>query len=92
MKDRTNREKPDLVQTIESLGLMQRWLETLYREEYPQSPLWFAIKAEGPIEQIRDLLDDVEWLMEDMLPQHLREQATPHEAASLESVAQQHAA
>jgi hypothetical protein len=31
--------------------------------------------AQGPVDQIRDLLDDIELLMNDMIPQELREQA-----------------
>lgn len=75
MKDRTNKTKPALEPTIRGLNLMFSSLQSLYEDEYPKSPMWFAIMAQGPIDQIRDLLDDVEWLMEEMIPQKLREQA-----------------
>ncbi len=75
MRDRNNREKPDLRKTIEGIGMMYEGLQSLLDEEYPRGALGFAIMAQGPIDQIRDLLDDVEWHMEYMIPQHLREQA-----------------
>ncbi len=89
MKDRTNKEKPHLGQTIKSIGLMYEALAGLHEHEYPRSPLGFAIMAQGPVDQIRDLLDDVEWLMEDMIPQHLREQTAQLDA---EPIAQKQAA
>lgn len=75
MRDRINKEKPLLGQTIEGIGMMYRSLKSQYEDEYPKSPYWFAVMAQGSIHQIRDLLDDLEWLMEDMIPQELREQA-----------------
>ena len=86
MKNRTNRTKPALKPTMEGIGLMCRALQSLYEDEYPKSPLWFAIMAQGPIDQIRDLLDDIEWLMEDMIPQELHEEAAKlREAKEVES-------
>lgn len=79
MKDRTNKEKPLLGQTIECIGMMSRSLQHLQEDEYQRNPMMFALMAGGPIAQIRDLLDDLEWLMEDMVPQHLREQDMPTE-------------
>jgi hypothetical protein len=80
MKDRSTKEKPLLGQTIESIGLMYRSLQSLYRDEYPVNPMTFAILAEGEIDQIRDLLDDLDWIMEDLIPQQLRENvAEPRE-------------
>jgi hypothetical protein len=79
MKSRTNKEKPHLGQTIESIGMMYRSLKELYEDVYPKSPAWFAAMAQGDVSQLRDLLDDVEWLMEDMIPQELRGQAAPLE-------------
>jgi hypothetical protein len=93
MKDRTNEKKPDLKQTIEGIGMMYQSLESLRERVYPQSPLWFAIMAQGPVDQIRDLLDDVEGLMKDMIPQELREEAARlREAEEMEAVATQEAA
>lgn len=78
MKDRTNKEKPLLGQTIECIGMMSRSLQYLYEDEHQRNPMMFAIMAEGTVSQMRDLLDDMEWLMEDMIPQHLREQSEPN--------------
>lgn len=79
MKDRTNREKPDLEKTIAGIGMMYKGLQSLLEEEYDRDRLMFAIMAQGPIDQLRDLLDDVEWHVEDMIPQHLRKQTVAPE-------------
>ncbi len=91
MRDHTNKVKPHLGQTIECIGMMYRSLQSLYEREHPRSPLGFALMAQGPVDQMRDLLDDVEWLMENMVPQQLREQAALLET-STEPVAQKQAA
>ena len=83
MRDRTNRKKPDLRKTIEGIGMMYQGLQSLLEEEYSRGPLGFALMAQGPIDQIRDLLEDMEWHLEDMIPARLREQA-----ASLENDAE----
>ena len=83
MRDRTNREKPNLRKTIDGIGMMYEGLHSLLEEEYERDRLMFAIMAQGPIDQIRDLLEDVEWHLEDMIPARLREQA-----ASLENDAE----
>lgn len=75
MRDRADKEKPLLGQTIECVGMMYRSLQSLYENEYPRDPLTFAIMAQGPVDQIRDLLDDIDLLMKDMIPQELRQQA-----------------
>jgi hypothetical protein len=93
MKERTGKVKPDLKQTIESIGLMYQSLVSLQERIYPQNPMWFAIMAQGPVDQIRDLLDDIDWLMEDMIPQELREQAAQlRESEETEAVQTQEAA
>ncbi len=93
MKDRTNQQKPLLEQTIASIGLMYESLQALYEDEYPKSSMWFAIMAQGPVDQMRDLLDDVDWLMEDMIPAGLREQAARlNESEELAAVATRAAA
>jgi hypothetical protein len=93
MKDRDESKKPDLGQTIEAIGLMYRSLASLRERVYPQSPMWFAIMAQGPIDDIRNLLDDVEGLMKDMIPQELREEAARlREAEEMEAVTTQEAA
>ncbi|MGH9841428.1 MAG: hypothetical protein ACREEM_21965 [Blastocatellia bacterium] len=93
MRERTNREKPLLGQTIECIGLMHKSLRSLYEREFPVNPMMFAIMAEGPVDQIRDLLDDLDWIMEDMIPQHLREDAAKlREAEETEVVTLEEAA
>lgn len=93
MKERTDKEKPDLKQTIKSIGLMYEALESLHERVYPQSPMWFAIMAEGPVDQIRDLLNDLDWIMEDMIPQPLREEALKlREAEEADGIAMEEAA
>jgi hypothetical protein len=93
MKDRTNREKPAIGPTIDGIGMMYRSLVSLRDEVYPQSPMWFAIMAQGPMDDIRNLLDDLEWVMEDMIPKELREQAAQlEEAEETEAVVTQEAA
>ncbi|MGH9769087.1 MAG: hypothetical protein ACREAB_16790 [Blastocatellia bacterium] len=86
MKERTSKEKPLLGRTIECIGMMQSALQSLYEREYPRDPLMFAIMAQGPVDQIRDLLDDIEWLMEDMIPRELREQAAQLEESEMDTV------
>lgn len=83
MKDETNKEKPLLDQTIEGIGAMYRSLQYLHEEEYPRNPLMFAIMAQGTVHQLRDLLDDMEWLMGEMTPTHLREQGASIEKVEL---------
>lgn len=79
MNNRANKTKPTIKPTIEGIGLMCHSMQSLFEDEYSRNPMMFAIMAQGPIAQIRDLLDDLEWLMEDMVPQHLREQDMPTE-------------
>lgn len=93
MRDQTNREKPLLGQTIECIGLMHKSLQSLYEREFPVNPMMFAIMAEGPVDQIRDLLDDLDWIMEDMIPRELREQAAKlREAEEAEALVLEEAA
>lgn len=49
-----------LLVTIEQMGRMYRILEGLGKNELPKSQQCFAIMAEGPVDQIRDLLDEVD--------------------------------
>ena len=92
MRERANRQKPLLGQTLVGLETMQDWLQSLYQDEYPRNQQMFALLAQGPLEQMRDLLDDLEWLMEDMIPLHLREAAAestqpPHAEAAWQDAA-----
>lgn len=45
MRDRTNREKPHLGQTIKGIGMMYECLQSLMEEEYGRDKLMFAIMA-----------------------------------------------
>ncbi|NOT59233.1 MAG: hypothetical protein HOP19_03300 [Acidobacteria bacterium] len=94
MKDRTNEEKPVLGSTVNGLGSMYRSLTALHEEVYPHNPAWFATMAQGYVKHMRDLLDDLEWLMEDMTPQPLREKEsiTENKTASAVTTALREAA
>lgn len=51
-----------LEQTVEQLERMNTALSALRRELLPHQPRKFAILAEGPLEEIRRLRDDIEHL------------------------------
>lgn len=51
-----------LDQTVEQLERMNAALAALRRELLPGQPRKFAILAEGPLEEIRRLRDDIERL------------------------------
>lgn len=87
MKDRANKTKPHLEQTIKSIGMMYESLASLHERVHPQSEQWFAIMAQGPVDDLRNLLDDMEWLMEDLIPAHLREQDAQPEAVAAQEAA-----
>ena len=53
-----------LEQTVEQLERMNTALSALRRELLPRQPRKFAILAEGPLEEIRRLRDEVEHLTE----------------------------
>lgn len=76
MNDRTNRTKPALAPTLNGIELMSNSIQALYQDVHPKSPAWFAVMASGSVKQLRDLLDDLEWLMEDMCPQGEQVEAT----------------
>jgi hypothetical protein len=48
-----------LVVTIEQLGRMVRILELTCAEELPRSRQMFGLMAEGPLDQIQRLLDEI---------------------------------
>ena len=51
-----------LEQTVEQLERMNTALSALRRELLPRQPRKFAILAEGPLEEIRRLRDEIEHL------------------------------
>jgi hypothetical protein len=54
-------ETPEQVyQAIEQMGRMQRALESLCDEVLTKNPRNFAVLAEGPLEQLRQLHDQLD--------------------------------
>lgn len=54
-------ETPEqLYQAIEQMGRMQRILESYRKEILTQNPRNFAVLAEGPLEQLRQLQEQIE--------------------------------
>jgi hypothetical protein len=51
-----------LAQTIEMLELMNEALRHLRMEVLPKNPRMFALMAEGPLEEIRRLQNEIEQL------------------------------
>jgi hypothetical protein len=52
-----------LAQTVEQLERMNNALIALRRDLLPKEPRKFAILAEGPLEEIRRLRDEIEQLV-----------------------------
>lgn len=57
-----NKTEAILNQTVEQLERMNEALATLRRELLPAQPKKFAILAEGPLEDMRRLQDELEQL------------------------------
>jgi hypothetical protein len=49
----------ELAQTLEAMGYMYRALASLRTEVLPKSPQWFALMAEGPVDEIRRLEEQI---------------------------------
>jgi hypothetical protein len=49
-----------LVQAIEQMGRMQRILESYRRKILPKNPRNFAVFAEGPLDEIRKLQEEID--------------------------------
>jgi hypothetical protein len=49
-----------LIQAIEQMGRMQRVLESFRRDILPTNPRNFAIFAEGPLDEIRKLQEEID--------------------------------
>jgi hypothetical protein len=75
-----------LQQTLEQMERMLRVLFTLRREVLPQSRQQFALMAEGPLEQIRRLQQEIEAYVDEVLQPLEREMAALDEAAATPSV------
>lgn len=54
------RTAEQVAQAIEQMGRMQRILESYRTEVLPASPRNFALLAEGPLEQLRQLQTQLE--------------------------------
>ncbi len=65
------------VQAIEQMGRMQRVLESYQKDILPQNPRMFVLFCEGPLEQIRQLQEQMDQFMS------LREAEQPREPAAL---------
>ena len=87
MKHHTDQENPALGATMNGIGSMYRALAALHREVYPSNPAWFAAMAQGYVTQMRELLDDLEGLLEGMGSQKLQEAAALHSAKPVEEAA-----
>jgi hypothetical protein len=49
----------ELTQTLEAMGYMYRALASLRKEVLPKSQQWFALMAEGPVDEIRRLEEQI---------------------------------
>lgn len=58
-----NTREENIAQAIEGVGMMYRALDSLSRDVLPVNARKFAVMAEGPIDQIRDLLNQIDALM-----------------------------
>ena len=56
-------------QTVECIGMMYRSLDSLCARVLPVDPAMFAIMAQGPADDLRILLDDLQKLLAKRLPQ-----------------------
>src|SRR5688572_16801840 len=89
----SDKEQPEqtiesVQQTIECIGMMWRALTAISERELPDRPQWFAIMAEEPVDQIRELLDEVDAYIGKVLEPIARE-AAALEARKLEEQAQE---
>ncbi len=62
-------------QTVEAIGMMYRSLESLRERVLPVNPTMFAVMAQGPIDDLRVLLDELEKLSAACVPASLSEQS-----------------
>jgi hypothetical protein len=57
-----NTPEQNIRQAVKSIGIMNDSLHALCDRTLPINPKLFAVMAEGPMEQIRDLLNQIESL------------------------------
>jgi hypothetical protein len=79
-------DEGQLQQTLEQMERMVRVLFTLRREVLPQSRQQFALMAEGPLEQIRRLQQELEAYVDEALQPLEMEMAALDEPAGTPSV------
>lgn len=60
-----NTREQSITQAVESIGLMQHSLVSLCERTLTVNPRLFAVMAEGPMDQIRDLLNQIDALLEE---------------------------
>jgi hypothetical protein len=80
-------DEGQLQQTLEQMERMLRVLFLLRENILPQSRERFAMMAEGPLEQIRRLQQEIEAYVDEVLQPLEREMAALDEAAATPSVA-----
>lgn len=78
--------KEGLQQTIKSIELMSQALYSLTEDVLPKSPEWFAVMAEGPVDQIQELLDEINAYMSE-IAKPVAEQAEEWEAQERAEIA-----
>lgn len=57
-----------LYQAIEQMGRMQRILESYRTDMLPKNPRNFAVFAEGPLDEIRKLQEDITAYVQQLEP------------------------
>ena len=72
-----NTSEQNIIQTVKSIRLMNDSLEAVCTRTLPANPQLFALLSEGPINQTRDLLNQLDKLIA--------------EAASLNELMEEHA-
>ncbi|MCI0486886.1 MAG: hypothetical protein L0229_09825 [Blastocatellia bacterium] len=58
-----NTREENIAQAIDGLGIMYRALDSLREDVLPVNPRLFAVMAEGPLDQMRNLLDQIDILI-----------------------------
>ncbi len=64
-----NTKEQNIIQAVECIGLMQHSLESLCEGTLKVNPRLFALMAEGPMDQIRDLLNQIDALIAKEVPE-----------------------
>ena len=69
-----------LLQTLEQMGRMQRLVESYRAQTMPQSPRNFLLYASGPLEQMRQLQEQINEFMDSRRSETTAETAALREA------------